>query len=218
MADSGTARTYRSPRRAQQARETRSAVLAMARRMFAERGWAATSIRDVAGAAGVSVETVYGAVGVKSALFSAAYDGAVVGDDDPTPLAERPMFQVMAQGATLAERAEAGADLIVAILRRTTGLERALREGAASDPVLAELYAAEEAKRRIDDERGLKLVLRRDVTQREIDLFWAQTSPEMYEALVSKSGWTPDQYRDWIIELIIATQENRDEARSERAR
>lgn len=172
--------------------------------MFAERGWAATSIRDVAAAAGVSVETVYGAVGVKSALFSAVYDGAVVGDDDPTPLAERPMFQVMGQGETIGERAAAAVDLILGILRRTTGLERALREGAASDPVLAELYEVEEANRRIDNERGMKLVLRRPLTQREIDLFWAQTSPEIYELLVGRSGWTPEQFGDWVIELIIA--------------
>jgi hypothetical protein len=160
--------------------------------------------RDVAAAAGVSVETVYGAVGVKSALFSAVYDGAVVGDDDPTPLAQRPMFQVMGEGATIGERAGAAADLIVGILQRTTGLERALREGAVSDPVLAELYAADQANRRIDNERGMRLVLRRPVTPREIDLFWAQTSPEIYEALVIKSGWTPEQFGDWIIELIIA--------------
>lgn len=172
--------------------------------MFAERGWAATSIRDVAAAAGVSVETVYGAVGAKSALFSAAYDGAVVGDENPMPLVERPMFQVMGQGATLAERAAAAADLIVGIMRRTTGLERALREGAASDHVLAELYALEGANRRIDDERGMRLVLRRPVTAREIDLFWAQTSPEIYELLVDRSGWTPKQFEDWIVELIIA--------------
>ncbi|WP_283096419.1 hypothetical protein [Frankia umida] len=34
----------------------------------------------VAGVAGVSVETVYAAVGRKPALFAAAIDGAVVGD------------------------------------------------------------------------------------------------------------------------------------------
>jgi hypothetical protein len=34
------------------------------------------------------------------------------------------MFQVMRDGATIAERARAAADLLVGILRRTTGLER----------------------------------------------------------------------------------------------
>jgi AcrR family transcriptional regulator len=199
------ARSYRSPRRALQAAETRAAVLAAARASFAERGWAATSIRDVAAAAGVSVETVYGSVGAKAALFAAVYDGAVVGDDDPTPLAERPMFTTMGEGATVAERAAAAAELITGIHVRTVGLERALREGAASDAAMAELLAGGEAGRRIDDERGIMLVLRRQPAKEEIDLFWAMTSPETYDALVTRSGWTPERYSaqvmQWILEL-----------------
>src|SRR6185437_12392475 len=59
MTAGGPRRTYRSPRREQQAAETRSAVISAAAHLFAERGWAATGMRDVAGAAGVSIETVY---------------------------------------------------------------------------------------------------------------------------------------------------------------
>ena len=51
-------RAYRSPRREQQAAETRSMVASAAARLFGERGWAATGMREVARAAGVSVETV----------------------------------------------------------------------------------------------------------------------------------------------------------------
>ena len=40
-------RTYRSPRRALQAQQTRVAVLGACRALFAERGWAATGVRDM---------------------------------------------------------------------------------------------------------------------------------------------------------------------------
>src|SRR5829696_4529614 len=69
-------RAYRSPRRQQQAAETRAAVLAAAVQLFGERGWAATGMREVARAAGVSVETVYAGFGSKSDLLLAALDVA----------------------------------------------------------------------------------------------------------------------------------------------
>ena len=65
-------RTYRSPRRAMQAQQTRVAVLGACRALFGERGWAATGVRDIAGEAGVSVETVYATLGGKVALLTEA--------------------------------------------------------------------------------------------------------------------------------------------------
>ncbi len=62
------ARPYRSPRRKRQAEQTRDAILATARRLFSERGFAATPISDIAAAAGVSVPTVYASVGSKAEL------------------------------------------------------------------------------------------------------------------------------------------------------
>jgi AcrR family transcriptional regulator len=56
-------RTYQSPRRRQQAEETRRAILGAARQLFAERGYAATALSDIAEAAGVSVPTLYSSIG-----------------------------------------------------------------------------------------------------------------------------------------------------------
>src|SRR3954463_10933112 len=57
-----------SSRRERQAQQTREEILRAARRLFAERGYARTSVRDIARAAGVSAQTVYDSVGSKSAL------------------------------------------------------------------------------------------------------------------------------------------------------
>jgi AcrR family transcriptional regulator len=194
-------RTYRSPRRALQAQQTRAAVLAACRALFSERGWAATGVRDVATAAGVSVETVYATLGGKVALLTAALDGAVAGDDEPVPLAERPMFLAMGEGS-LAERTGAGAALITDIHVRTIGLQRALREGAGGEPALARLLAAQEENRRASTGAGMALVLRRAIGDRERDLFWAQTCPEVFDALVNRSGWSTEQYAAWVTGLI----------------
>jgi AcrR family transcriptional regulator len=194
-------RAYRSPRRALQAQQTRTAVLAACRALFAERGWAATAVRDIATAAGVSVETVYATLGGKVALLTAALDGAVVGDDEPVPLAERPMFLALGAGS-LAERTATAVALITDIHVRTIGLQRALREGAGGEPALAELLAAQEENRRVSTGRGMALVLRRPIGDRERDLFWAQTCPEVFDALVNRSGWSAEQYAEWVASLI----------------
>jgi len=91
-------RAYRSPRREQQAAETRAMVVAAAARLFGERGWAGTGMRDVARAAGVSVETVYASFRSKADLLLAAIDVAVVGDAAPVPLDQRPEFAALGSG------------------------------------------------------------------------------------------------------------------------
>lgn len=55
-------------RRARQAEQTRMEILNAARRLFAAQGYAATSVKDIASEAGVSVQTVYDSVGSKSDL------------------------------------------------------------------------------------------------------------------------------------------------------
>src|SRR5262249_29417353 len=83
-------RAYHSEARAQQAAQTRSDVLAAATRLFAETGWPGTGMRDVARAAGVSVETVYAHFRSKSELLIAVHDVTIVGDAETVPLRDRP--------------------------------------------------------------------------------------------------------------------------------
>src|SRR5438874_2047694 len=83
-------RAYHSPRRAEQARATRGAVLDAARRLFVSRGYAATSIEAVAAESEVSPETVYAAFGSKRSLLSELVDVTIAGDDAPVPILERP--------------------------------------------------------------------------------------------------------------------------------
>ena len=67
-------RRYYSPRRRAQADATRAAIAAAAWRLFTERGWAGTTVRDVARAAEVAEPTVYAAYGSKAGLAHALVD------------------------------------------------------------------------------------------------------------------------------------------------
>ena len=196
-----TRRTYRSPRRLQQAAETRSSVLAAATRLFGTRGWAATGMRDVAQEAGVSVETVYANFRTKGDLLMAAIDVAVVGDAEPVPLDRRTEFQALGRGSR-EQRIRAAARLVTDIHRRTAGVNLALREAAASDPELDRLMRQREEGRRSNVEEGLTLVVGRSVPSEQSDALWAVLDIGVYRMLTDLRGWTEQQYEAWLADAI----------------
>src|SRR4051794_6909255 len=88
-------RSYRSPLREAQARETRRRVVSAARDLFLDRGYAATTIAAVARGAAVSADTVYSTFGSKIAVLKAVLDVAVGGDDTDVAILDRPDPQAM---------------------------------------------------------------------------------------------------------------------------
>jgi AcrR family transcriptional regulator len=194
-------RPYRSPRRQQQAAETRAAVLDAAAELFAGRGWSATGMRDVAAAAGVSVETVYAHFSSKAELLMAAIDVGVVGDAERVPLAERREFAALAAGST-ADRIAAAAHLITAINGRIGGLRRALGEAAASDPVLAQKVAEAELRRRTNTQQGVDLVTGRQVDDVVADTVWAFTGVDVFHLLTDVAGWSTRRYEEWVRQAL----------------
>jgi AcrR family transcriptional regulator len=64
----------RIDRRELMAAQTRRDILRTARRLFAERGYVATSVGDIAEAAGVAVQTIYARLGSKHGMLTALLD------------------------------------------------------------------------------------------------------------------------------------------------
>ena len=194
-------RRYRSPRRAQQAEQTRTEIIAAATRLFTANGWAATGMREVAREAGVATETVYAHFSSKTGLFQRAMDVAVVGDAAPVALAERPEFAAIAQGSR-ADRIAAAAMLLTDVNQRTSGFAKVLREAAPTDAVIAEMLQAARERIRVDIAAGAAALMGRKPTRRERDGLWALLSVEVYLLLVEESGWSVKQYRTWVAEML----------------
>ena len=199
-------RRYRSPRRQLQAEQTRAAVIAAASRVFSERGWMATNVRDVAHEAGVSVETLYTGFGSKAELLKVALDVAIVGDDVPVPFAARVEAAAMGAGSTVTARALVAAQVVRAMNVRIYRLDQALRQGAPVEAVLAERLAQGERNRRADVAAGARRVAGRPMTEVEVDELGALSSSVVYDLLVRSSGWSNTAYEQWLatrfIELI----------------
>lgn len=193
-------RRYDSTLRRRRAEETRRAVIDAATALFAERGWS-VGVRDIAGSAGVSVETVYANFGSKAELLSRVLDIAVVGDDEPVALSARPAFAALGKGDR-ARRARAGAELNTAINLRTIGVQRTLREAAAAEPGLALRLQEARDRQRLDVHVAGAMIAGRALSEAEGDGLWAVLSMEVYELLTGSAGWTTGEYANWLTGAI----------------
>ena len=69
--------------------EASALVVSAAAKLFATKGYIATSIEDIAAEAGVARPTVFSAVGPKPVILREVVDQAVAGDDAAVPVTAR---------------------------------------------------------------------------------------------------------------------------------
>lgn len=194
---------YHSPLRAKQAAETRLAITKAAITLFGERGWAATTLPMVAAEAGTAVDTIYAAFGTKSGLLMAAIDLAIAGDDDPTPMVDRPELQLFAKGRRT-ERMRTGVLFTLGVYDRSLPILKALQEAAASDDAARARLAKYHNDRRNVMVAGLALILGRPAPDELVDAIWALVSPDVYTMLREHRVWTRAQTADWLVEMALA--------------
>ncbi len=197
------ARPYRSPVRTAQAEATRTRICAAAAPLFAEQGYIATSVRQLAVAAGVSVETLYG-LGGKAAVFLRSFELAFSGTPDGASLLDLDVLQPTWAAATLDEVLTGMVGFIVDSNERSAGLWSAYIAGANHDPDLAAAYAARMQAMREDGRRVLAHVVGRGLcpapadAELAVDEVWVTLHPSQYVLLVGHAGWSRDRYRLWL--------------------
>ena len=210
MAEDGK-RSYVSAVRDSQARRTRRQVVAAAGRLFAEQGFAATTIDAIAAEAEVSRKTVFTSVGGKVALLKLAYDYAMAGDDQPVPMIEREGLQAIMAEPDPYEQMRMYAEFVTGMGERISALWLALRGAAEVDDEARELYTRWD-KQRLDGMRDgpvrdllAKRAVRSDLTNDEAAaIFWVLTDPALYHQLVVEAGWARDRFRAWLYETFQA--------------
>jgi AcrR family transcriptional regulator len=201
-------RSYTSQLRADQAIQTRRRIVDAAAELFAERGYAATTIDAVATAAGVSRKTVFDSVGGKAQLMKLAYDFAIVGDDQPVPLNDRPEIADLLAEPDHAKRLAMYAALVVSIDRRISAIWRALEGAAASEPEARRLHTTTSRQRRRGMQEAAQLfadagALRSDIdADVAADLMWLYNDPSLYDKLVRQRGWSVAQFQTWLTEAL----------------
>ena len=204
-------RPYDSSLRKGQARQTRVRIVDAAERLFAERGYASSTMEAIASEAGVAVDTVYAAFGTKRGVLSGLMDVRVGGDDQRVDLLDRSGPQTVRREPNQRSQVEAFANDITSIIERARPVDDIMRGAAAVDSEVAALRA------RIQEHRFqnmLKFVswvtvngpLRGRMSEAAAAaIVWSLTSPEMHRLLRVDRGWTIERYTEWLAETLTLT-------------
>jgi AcrR family transcriptional regulator len=196
-------RTYQSPRRRQQAEETRRAILGAARQLFAERGYAATALSDIAEAAGVSVPTLYSSIGSKATIARSLVE--FTNEESDIPENDR-IQQATTNGPDLIR---ANAHLVRVLHERSGDIMRALISAAASEPELAPaLEAGRNYHRDAEYANARRLAemqaLRPGISAEDAGaLITTLALPEVIGHLALVEGWSYDKIETWLAETLI---------------
>jgi AcrR family transcriptional regulator len=184
-------RAYRSPRRREQAEETRRRILTAARTLFVTEGYGRTTIDAIATEAGVATQTVYATSGSKSAMLMALLDQLALDADLPRlqegilRASDDPRRQLREAISFTGRLYAAGFDLID-LARTISGVE----------PDLARMWKAGE-QRRYDADAKLVATwtragaIRSGLSARAAtDLLWALSGPDAFRLLNKERGWS----------------------------
>jgi AcrR family transcriptional regulator len=205
------AKRYVSEVRDEQARRTRRAIVTAARDLFLAQGYAATTIDAVAEAAHVSRRTVFNSVGGKVALLKLALDWAIVGDDEPVAMADRPAVAVIQAERDPRKALTLWARTITGAAARIAPIAAVLYAAADGDPEAADLLA-ESARGRMFGARAfvahlasLDALAAGVSEQQAADLCWALMDAHLYKLLVGERGWTAEEFERWLSASLAAT-------------
>lgn len=202
-------RTYNSTLRDEQARATRRAIVQAAVELFVERGYGATTIDAIAAKAGVGRKTVFTSVGSKAQALKLGIDWAIVGDDEPVPLADRPETRAAMAEPDARRILTSFARTLLSISARIAPLVAAAEAVTGADPEIKELTDDIRRQRRTGmgaiaaalADRG---ALRPDMTVGEAaDVMTVLVDPNTYMRLVVERHWDLDRAEQWLSDALV---------------
>ncbi|MGH8888635.1 MAG: TetR/AcrR family transcriptional regulator [Acidothermaceae bacterium] len=187
--------------RQQRAQGTRQRICDAAKELFLRNGYAASTITEIASAAGVAHQTVYFIFGSKAAVLSAIVDTEIVGDVAAVPLLDRPHIRRIAQLSDPLQRLRRIVSVTCDITARLAPLYEIVRSGAADGEVRDVLDRHEEQRWQtmrafaamLDGELAPGLLLD-DAAER----LYVLLSHEVHWLLVHTRRRSPTQWRQYV--------------------
>jgi AcrR family transcriptional regulator len=204
-------RSYHSPRRQEQARQTRLAILEAARPLFIEQGYAGTSMSDIARAAGVSIKTVEAIFGTKARLLMVLRDVSITGDDAAIPVSERAWFREMLEEVDPRRQLQLFAQGSCRIKRRTAAVNEVIRRAAQVDPEIGERWRVSQDQFIADQRRVAESLAARGALRPEVDVdaaaetIRALNHPSFYYLMVHEQGWSAEDFERWLADALVRT-------------
>ena len=186
--------------RQRQAEETRLQIAQAARSLFAERGYAATTIAAIADEADIPAPTIYSAFGSKAKILEKITriwmtDAQTVSIAEASLAEPDPTEQLRMFAELNRRQLEVGWDVIAIY-----------QEAARSDPQMAAVLRSVLASREGEIRklvRAMKPHLKPGLSvDAALDACLALSVPEIYRTLVERD-WTPGRYQTWLGDLLV---------------
>jgi AcrR family transcriptional regulator len=196
---------YHSERRQEQAEATRQAILDAARALFIERGYARTTVADIAAAAHVAVPTVYASVGTKPAVLGELRKMIPVVAGVPSDM--RAAFELAHDPRQVISGVVAG---VRRLLEASGDLMYAIESAAPFEPVAAEAWEEGLVIHRaacgmaVDRIAALGKVKATVSPTHAADVLSLLSLPATWRTLTVEYGWAFHEVEAWIVDTAMA--------------
>ena len=191
--------------RRERAERTRTRILDTAYRLFNAQGYEATTMQQVADAAEVAVQTVYLGFRTKAQLLAQVESRVILGGEPLERWREQPWARAFREERDPRRLLEVLVGVTAQIQGRIAAFVQAVGGALPSDAA-----TVAERDRGRDEFFGVVVdrldalgALRPGVTPaRALDVLRAVVTVEAYVELVQRRGWTGDEYRTWLLDLL----------------
>jgi AcrR family transcriptional regulator len=186
--------------REEQAQLTRRRIADAARGLFAQNGYAATTLADIAAEAGVAVQTVYAVYISKAGIMDVLRESAMAQPE------ARDFYRQAMAASSAALRIELFARSIRSRWESSADITKIFRDAGTADARIRTGLAATLEQRRqgiraFAERLGADLRAGLDVATAAA-IIDALTLAEVYAEFVEVHGWTPDAYESWLIRAL----------------
>ena len=209
MAQVKRSRRYSSPVRDEQAARTRTRILDAASDLFLERGYARTTMKDIADGAGVARDTVHAVFGSKAKVLTALIDLRLVPDDSVANVTQRPDAQAVKAEVDQRKQIELFATFITGLSTQLRPVFEILRTASAVEPDMAKVFEEMDRFRLHNMHTYAKWIAARGPlrvsTRRAGEIIWTLASPDVARMLCDELGWSPTQHARWLADSLIRT-------------
>jgi AcrR family transcriptional regulator len=202
-------RKYFSAVREEQAVRTRARILDAASQLFLERGYARTTMKDIAAQADVARDTVHAIFGSKARVLTALIDQRLVPDDSVANVTQRPDALAIRDAVDQRQQIKLFAEFIAGISTELRPVFEILRTASAVEPEMAKVFEEMDRFRLINMRTYARWIAARGPlrvsTRRAGEMIWAVASQDVARMFCDEIGWTESQHARWLADTLVRT-------------
>ena len=192
-----------------QAARTRTRILEAASELFLERGYARTTMKDIAAQANVARDTVHAIFGSKARVLTALIDLRLVPDGTVANVTQTPDAQAVRDEVDQHKQIELFAKFIAGISTELRPVFEILRTASAVEPEMAEVFEEMDRFRLSNMQTYAQWIAARGplrVSSRQAgEIIWALASLDVGRMLCDEIGWTESEHARWLSDTLIRT-------------